>query len=493
MSYRDDNVITRVIHQVSSFIDVHGLIRRDDKILVGVSGGADSMALLSILATLRQHHKFHFEMHCVHFDHGLRPDDAYDDRVCVQQTADALSIPCYFESLPVTEYAGSRGLSTETAARECRMTALLTQARLLACGSIALGHHQDDNAETLIDRMSRGTGFRGLAGIWPVRMQDRIRFIRPLLTLTRRDIMAYLRGMSLSWREDHTNADCRFRRNYIRHKLFPGLSSDTEASLVDMLSNLSLSCYRLYHRQLLPRVDMITARAVSLHADHAVLSRRSLQAESPLVLVELFRQTLQYLGCGEQTLADIHYKTLLMMIHTPTRLSLPRGFQAISDERNLILYRREVPTLGTLPREPVSLHIPGKTIFGPFVIEAKQTPVNPLTPPTRHEPEPGVERFDMQKIAGAIHARIRRPGDRFRPLGKTTPQKVGKFISRAGCDFETRKNIFLICDNRHILWVCPIRMSETAKISPATKEVLELRVRIERENAGRSQRGDECR
>ena len=236
---------------IAQFINASGLFEPAGGILVAVSGGADSMALLYALHSLtaplagggRTLVSQARRLTIAHINHQLRGRDADEDEAFVVQQAQMLGLPVVTRRVAVAEFAKEHKLSIETAARQMRMDALVEIAKEKGCAYIAAAHHKDDNAETIVHRLLRGTGFRGLAGIRPAKKFDSgITFVRPLLCVSREQILAYLGELHISWRHDHTNDDQAFTRNFIRHSLLPALQNQSQESLVELLARLADSC-----------------------------------------------------------------------------------------------------------------------------------------------------------------------------------------------------------------------------------------------------------
>jgi tRNA(Ile)-lysidine synthase len=234
--------------KIADFIKANDLFCSKDRVLLAVSGGADSIALLYTIYALKNQKVLDIELFCAHINHQLRAAEAdTDERFVVAQTTN-LNLPIVTKRMDVRGFAYQNKLSIETAARKLRIESLLDIAKANNCNRIATGHQKNDNAETVLQRMSRGTGFRGLGGIWPIRIFDnKIKFVRPLLCVTRDEIIQYLHQQNLKWQTDHTNADCTYRRNYIRHRLLPALQKQSESCLVEQLFNLSQSAQRFYN------------------------------------------------------------------------------------------------------------------------------------------------------------------------------------------------------------------------------------------------------
>ena len=228
---------------VAQFISTDGLFQPTGGILVAVSGGVDSMALMHTLHSLKAAGILDADLTAAHINHQLRGCAADEDEAFVEQQTRVLNLPVLTRRLAVAAFAAEQRLSIETAARQLRMEALTAMAKENGCDYIATAHHKDDNAETIVHRLLRGTGFRGLGGIRPAKKFDNgITFVRPLLCVSRNQILSYLSEAKITWRHDHTNDDQAFTRNFIRHSLLPALQMQSSDSLIELLDRLSRRC-----------------------------------------------------------------------------------------------------------------------------------------------------------------------------------------------------------------------------------------------------------
>lgn len=202
---------------LTRYIEKEKLIDSGGRIAAAVSGGADSTALLYALWSIKKQNIISADLICVHINHQLRGADSDEDEKSVIELADKLNIPAFTKRVDVRGFAKAEKISIETAARELRIKALIEIAKERGCNIIATGHQANDNAETIIHRLLRGTGFRGLCGIKPKNVfENGIIFVRPLLCFTRKQITDYLTIEGLRWQTDATNFDCRYKRNFIR-------------------------------------------------------------------------------------------------------------------------------------------------------------------------------------------------------------------------------------------------------------------------------------
>ncbi|MCX5636074.1 MAG: tRNA lysidine(34) synthetase TilS [Planctomycetota bacterium] len=358
--------------KVTDFAKANELFGSADRILLAVSGGADSTALLYAMKWLLDEEVLGGELLCAHINHQLRGYEADLDEQFVIAQAKELSLPITTKRVDVCEFARRNKLSIETSARKLRLESLLDIAKVNNCTCVATAHQKNDNAETIIHRLLRGTGFRGLAGIWPVQTfadgftqldnsanvdtaQNttvsngvnpstalRTRFVRPLLCVRRDEIIKYLQEQNLKWREDHTNADCTYTRNYIRHRLLPVLQQDytgspreiddydlshrvketnyLTGSIVEQLSLLAQQERKLNSlvRQQTEKVWAELAHLFSCESkkggeNSVALDLKRFLTEPKIVKAELIRRSITAIGSGERDLTQRHYERIMRL------------------------------------------------------------------------------------------------------------------------------------------------------------------------------------
>lgn len=464
--------------KVADFIRDNDLFAGAGQVLLAVSGGADSIALLHVMHRLTANGQIAAELLCAHFNHGLRGAAAEGDEGFVVQQARELNLPVVVRAIDVKTHAREHRLSIETAARQQRLDCLAQIAREGNCPVVATGHQKNDNAETVLQRLQRGTGFRGLAGIHPTRRAGvGPTFVRPLLCCSRAEIVEYLRSRNLTWREDHTNADCIHTRNRIRHHLLPALQAESRDSLVEELAALASSAERLHNRVAAEAIRAAGECTVS-GQDEVAVHAEALSGLSRPVAVELLRQLMTGLGLGERDLTRRHYEDLLGLAEpspAKRRLSLPDGFSAHRQSTAVVL-RKPTPPEEGLPG-PVELCIPGTTQFGPYGIDAHLHDATQLDRAAiAANVDPFREQLDFDRIHPPVLVRARRDGDRFVPLGQHREKKLGKFLTDARVPGSVRMRTFVIEDMERILWACPTRISEHVKVTEKTSVILDLRI-----------------
>jgi tRNA(Ile)-lysidine synthase len=440
---------------VRTTIRRHAMLAGGERVLVGVSGGADSVALLATLVVLAP--ALRLDVHVLHVDHQLRPGSGAD-ATFVQDIAARLGVPAGVERVRVPP-----GGSVEAAARLVRHTALETAARRLGAHRIALGHTADDQAETVLMRLLDGAGVRGLAAIPAVRG----RIIRPLIAARRRDVEAALRDAALPWLEDPMNRDPKFLRNRIRHEVLPLLAASYDGDVVPALVRTAGLA-----REATEALDQLAARELErLLAEDGdgafTLSLTALRALPSFVAPEVLRQAAARLGSTAPLRAWAHRG--LARVTAAARPARPfrLGGVVVAVSGDRVRLGRALPS----PLVPRLLTVPGRLELPEAgrAIEA-----------TLHEPAsyrmPAVATavaFDADQLPGALMVRPRRRGDRFTAFGHGE-RRLKTLLIAAKLPRWERVRVPLVEAAGEIVWVAGVRRGAAAPITAATRRVLEL-------------------
>ena len=467
--------------KVADFIKANRFFESANRIVLAVSGGADSTALLYVLQALKNEKILNADVVCAHINHQLRGADADLDEDFVIEMARKLNYRVTTNRLDVRGFAEKNKLSIETAARRLRIECLLDIAGAENCKCIVTAHHSNDNAETILQRIIRGTGFRGLGGIWPVRVfADDIRFARPFLSVTRDEINEYLKKRNLKWRTDHTNADCTYTRNFIRHRLLPAVQQDCKGSIVKELSKLAASA-RKFYGLVCNYAEKVWPELTHCSENEIKLNLKTFVNQHPEIMVELIRRSLTAVGCGQRDVTSRHFKRILQLAKknvTSGKIELPSGFVVRRECGYLIFAPPEKSsTLDKIISETVRVEVPGQTIFGQYLIEATALEINECQIEKFKTPKTAfIERFDLDKIKLPLVVRFRKDGDRFWPLGLEAEKKVGKFLTSAKVPQQLRRKLLVVTDGEKIIWLWPIRISEKTRVTNKTRKILQLQI-----------------
>lgn len=447
-----------LLASVRDTIARHRMLEPGQMVLVAVSGGPDSLALLDILLQLSP--ELALRLAVAHLDHGLRPDSAADADFVAAFAAER-GLTCYRERVDVAALLRGSGQSPEAVARAVRYAFFERAVAATGAQRVALGHNADDQAETVIMRLLRGAGSEGLSGIPPVRMP----YIRPLIETPRTEIEAYCRARGLAARRDPTNADPAYTRNRIRHELLPMLKS-YNPRLVPALCELA--------ERLRSEADYIAGQA-----DAALAASRVGEALScsrllalPVALQRAVLRAYYVRATGAEPLAHFHVERLreLAGARTPTQHQLPGGFFARSEGGCLIIARgeEEFAPFELVPRVPGLTPLPSGEMLAAWLTE------------------PGVydwsvvnarrQAFLDYQACGDFVVRNRRPGDRIRLPGVPGDKKLQDVLVDAKLPRAQRDRLPLLARGRDILWIPGLRVSERVKVTPATRVVLALQL-----------------
>ncbi|HEY3100560.1 MAG TPA: tRNA lysidine(34) synthetase TilS [Methylomirabilota bacterium] len=444
-----------LVHAAERTIRRHAMLAGGETVLIGVSGGADSVALLHVLMTLAS--ALRLRLHVLHVDHGLRPDSTHDAEFVLALGA-RLGVPV--DVVGVTVGAGS----VEAAARAARHAALEAAAERLGAARIALGHTADDQAETLIMRVLEGTGVRGLAGIPPVRG----RLIRPLIESRHRDAVAALTAAGLPWLEDPSNRDPRFFRNRVRHALLPRLADEVGGDLVSRLGRLARGA-----RDTVDALDRLAAAELSRlgrEEDGAlVLSRSALAGLPRPVAAEVLRLAAARFGSRAPLRAWGHRGLRRLLADAQPRRAFRLGgvmLEVSGDHVRVGATRAPALT----PRE---LTVPGRVELPEIgrALEAVVVSGGDYAVPR------GADRvaFDAAGVPPRLLVRPRRHGDRFRPFGGGD-RRLKSFLIDAKVPRWQRDRLPLVDAGRDIVWIAGVRRGAAAPVTPRTGTVVELRL-----------------
>lgn len=472
----DEPLLKTVLKTVANY----KMFGHGDSVLVGVSGGPDSVALLHILWELAP--RFSLRLGVAHFNHGLRGEAADQDGRFVAALSRSLGLPCHSAKQDVHAYQRQHGLSPESAARTLRYRFYEQTASQGDFDRVALGHHRDDNAEQVLLYLIRGGGTSGLSGIQPVRG----RFIRPLFDADRAGILEYLASRKAAWVEDASNQDRRFLRNRIRHQLLPlleeaynprireGLNRAAailrdEADWAEQVALQGLAACQVHDGDLAetPGIELLVQ---VLNQHHPAIQRRILRRAVAAVRGHLGEMGFFHIeamrGLCEPDRKDGH-------------LDLPAGVKAARQGDILALFRQKGQRFGLSdPAVPAYQYRIPRPEWRLAIPEAGAEMVFSLLsdPPFVLDQGPRVALFDRDKLTFPLTVRNFQPGDRFAPLGPGGSRKLKKFFIDKGVDRKQRHRLPLLVDKGRILWVCGLRQAEPAKVTRQTRQVVQVRV-----------------
>ena len=304
--------VKALIRRVNHTLKLHKLFPEHSRILVACSGGPDSMALLHLLQDIAAHRHTKYKLGIAIVDHSIRPESK-DEVLWLRNQVDALGLSFYTTAFDVPALSKDLKLSEETVGRRVRYQWLNEIAQSEGYDYIAVAHHKDDQAESILAHLIRGTGLNGLTGMAVVSNDYDIPVIRPLLDVTKAELLAYLADRKLTYCIDSTNDDIRYQRNRIRHRIIPELES-INPNVVDAIARLGNSV----HEDVLVMSDLTSRtfdKLVSIGDDEVRISRRALRQE-PLAIQRRLWQRLVSTIDSDLTLTSAHQEQLLDIVNT---------------------------------------------------------------------------------------------------------------------------------------------------------------------------------
>jgi len=470
------------VQLLAETIDGDKLLPAEGRLVLGVSGGGDSVALLHAMHEINQARNHPWKLHVGHLHHGIRGSAADDDATFVKDLAAQLGLPVTVEQVDVPGLAKARQMSIEEAAREARYAYLERLCLHTESRYILLAHHADDNAETVLHRVLRGTGLRGLAGIAPVRMlspDSDIRVVRPLLKFRRQEIVHFLRERGLRWREDHTNTQTSLTRNRIRHEVLPLLESKINRQVKDALLRLAEQARATdaYLSETAQRT--LETLVISRNDCELTVNLPALLKRSRVIQAELVRQALLWLRVGEQQIDRRHVLAVLRLaeqgrsnkrINLPGRLTVARRY----DRLVFSLPNGQVPSAEFTE---VAVKVPGRTILRRRKIWLETQVLAfeaDLLKHVKEKIDPWTEYIDFDQVSFPLIIRPRKPGDRFWPLGGPGSKKLSDFFSERKIEPPARNQIALLCDQLGPIWIMGMRIDERVKLRRHTGKVLRV-------------------
>jgi tRNA(Ile)-lysidine synthase len=400
-----------------------------------------------------------------HLDHGVRGEGAQADAGFVAGLAGSLDLP-----FDLGHWRPTRAGHFEADARRARYEWLAEVAGARGASAVAVGHTHDDQAETILHRIVRGTGLRGLAGIpsrRPLAGSGSIRLVlvRPLLNVSRQEIRDHLAAIGQPYRDDASNADPARTRARIRHDLLPRLAADYNPAVADALVRLgalAASSSRSIHRQVR---DL--ERVATLSADHGtvILDRLTLLRFPRFLRAEVLRQVWRRAGWPEAGMgAERWWRLADLARRTNARASVGGGIELTTDPSFLTLRRPAVPPV-PIVEEPIPLELPGSVPwFGGRVVV------------TLDPDAPRDESIDLERLVPPLRVRSAIPGDRFEPLGMDgESMPLNDFFRGRRVPRAERGRVPLVCDRSGIIWVVGHRIGQRVRRTDDTRRIVGLR------------------
>lgn len=467
--------------KVFAFMEQQHMIEKGDRIVAGVSGGADSVCLLLLLWEYQKRLPFHLA--AAHINHGIRKE-ASEDAAYVKKLCRELKLPFFLYERDVTELAGEAKLSLEEAGRKVRYEAFqrtLASWQPLGAGpgaKIAVAHHMQDSAETMLFHLFRGTGIWGLAGIRPVR--DRI--IRPLLLVSREEIEDWLRQKGICWCIDSTNEEDTYTRNKIRRhilpyaekEIVPGSTRHIAQAALDMAE---LTDYIKEERQKAAKGCCRCKEDQEGNIRSVSICLEEWQKQPPFLQKQILLWALEKVSMGRKDIGRVHLESLLELTLKEgwRKIDLPGGLEGVKEytvlrigakkeEKNIFLHK-ELCIPGDYPLKEgwrLELSLVNKEKVG------------------RIEENQYTKYFDYDKISNCLTLRNRKQGDYLTINGAGQRKSLKEYMIQEKIAAPMRNRIPLLADGNHIMWVIGHRISAYYKVTKHTKRCVRMTIWRER-------------
>lgn len=458
--------------KVMSYIKDNNLIKSGDKVLVALSGGPDSVCLLNILYNLKA--ELNIEVGAAHLNHLLRDKDAFEDEEYVKTLCKSLDIPCFVKRVDINKYSKDKKMSSEMSGREARYNFFDDIVKDEGYTKIATAHNANDQAETILFRLMRGSGIEGLCGI-KVR-RDKI--IRPILCLSRKEVEEYIEINNLKPRIDKTNFEKIYNRNKIRLDMIPYIKENFNEDIIQTLNRMSVLLQK--------DNEFIENSARSFYEKHCIeqsdyfIIKKEMFDNKEAVVTRVIRYALT-------NFSKTHYDFEMKHIYEICNLAKNNSGKAIDLPNKIYaeniygdIYIKERININNIDvKQEIVVNkneINGKKIF----FDNENIEFSLLKNDSNLDLNQNnlIKYFDFDKINDSISLRKRKNGDKIIPLGMKGSKKIKDLFIDMKVPKEERDCIPLLCFDENISWIVGIRVSEEYKITNKTKNI--LRVIVER-------------
>ena len=461
-------ILQKTIH----FMEQEIRIKKPSVILVGVSGGIDSVVLLDLLSVMST--RGWCTIHVAHCNHQLRGEASHQDELYVRRLASKYGLHFHHTSADVAGYSKDYNLGIETAARIMRYQFFEKAAKACHADVIATAHHSEDNAETLLMNLMRGSGITGLAGIPPRRDIDKkLSYIRPILWLSKKDIEHYAKIRNLEWREDESNTALNFTRNKIRHELLPMLRAEYSPGLTEVLNRTS-TLMREAQEFISERITHIMKQGVrEISKTSFAINIGMFQTIKDFAKGELIQSSLRYY-LRMQPISMVAIDSILHIAQGPAggRLDITKDLFVIREREELVFARPEqgievfmpLMKIGTFTSHGIGYH---GEIADPRSVNFGEHPL--------------IEYFDAELFPEQCVIRHWRDGDRITPIGMEGSMTVSDFLTNAKINVADKRKVLVLCSGDEVLWVVGYRIHNGYKVTQQTSSIMRISISLEKQ------------
>lgn len=447
--------------RIKELIKKEKMIVDGDRIILALSGGADSVYLFYLLLELKEETDFSFA--CVHLNHCLRGEEAKGDESFVKDLCKGFGIPLYLYRKDVASYAKKGKLTIEEAGRQLRYQVFKEAKADFGADKIALAHHADDLAETMLFNLARGSGIGGLCSLRAVRGD----LIRPLLAVKKQEIEGDLLRRGIDFCKDSTNDSLEYSRNKIRKELLPRLK-EVNSHCIEHMRESSAELLDIYR--------YLRAEAKKKYSCYCLLSegerviKKSLSNEDEVLQEQIILIYLEEILQGRRDIYRNHIEGIKKLLKSPAgkRISLPKSYAGISSYGEIVIKKEEK---AEKEREEIAIDI---QLPGEYRISGKNFNFE-ITYEREFQEKIYTKWLDYDKIQGVMQLRTRKPGDYLIINRWGGKKKLKDYFIDEKIAQEKRDRILLLAEGSKVIWVVGYRISEDCKIGQDTRRVLKIK------------------
>lgn len=450
--------------KVMAFVDEYQMLKKRDVVIVGVSGGADSVCLLFMLKNLQR--MYSLKLHVVHINHCLRGEEANQDAEFVKALCERVGVPYRIAVCDIRAMAAERGISIEEMGRIARYDIFTEEMEKYDGTKIATAHHMDDNAETMLFNLFRGTGIRGLSGISPYR--DNV--IRPIMCLNRKEIEEYLDIIGETYRNDSSNFCDDYTRNKIRHNI---ISYARENILEGVSSHMFDTAKQLKNIDIYLRKQAvkIADKIVQYEPYITLIEKDAFRKVDPALKSYVLSIAWENAAKGEEPLSRRHIEAVSKLAeeNSGKDICLPNNWIAASGYYHIFFY---VSTSLTKCMDEIPIKSSGTHEFGNKKEKFKFKKENYSGEKKKISKATYTKCFDYDKIGSRPVLRTRRENDYIIINSKGDKQSLNRYFINEKIPAKLRDQTILLADGNRIMWVVGFRISEDVKVTEETRSML---------------------
>ncbi|TAL26609.1 MAG: tRNA lysidine(34) synthetase TilS [Nitrospirae bacterium] len=459
----------RLLDKLTTTLVKHSMLHERDRVLVGLSGGPDSVCLLHLLNRLKEEYKL--DIRALYIDHGLRPDETPSEIEFCKGLCEKLGIPFITKSIDVKGYAAESGINKQEAARELRYKIFEDIALEIGANKIALAHNADDQAETFFMRILRGSGTKGLAGIPPVRGK----IIRPLIEVERSEIEEFLDESSQDYAIDSSNLRKDYFRNWLRLSVMPEFKKQnpdlirTTSRVIEIVREEDNYLELIVTKTLMKLIPKKTDKRIDLFLV-------PLENMDKVILRRVLRRAIDAVK-GLKGIGFVHIEDIIALVKKGTsgdRIYLPKGIRVIKGYSTLILTSEQPSKLGTY-----SLDVPGEVILKEAGVLMKADFLGDQLSSVSDQKKEKLL-LNADKIKTPLTVRGRKAGDFFYPAGFGKRKKLQDYFVDEKIPRDERDSIPIVLSGDDIVWVGEYRQDERFKVTAETKKIIMLEIKLSR-------------